>query len=479
MNPNEQAFSPASRFAKLDRNNYAVWKIRIRMALTKTSCWPILPASTFLPDPLNNNTIAASATQIAKDAKTLAEIILSVEDDQLAFIDENQPAQCAWDNLKNEHEKQGIANKLTLKREFYALKHDPNEESVKDLIIKIISSRKALLAIGSKIEDDDIVCITLNSLADIDYFSPLITTIETMKEIPSISFIFERIEHEAKKHEQKNQINSSDSALSTTTPKKIYTEKQTALFNSRFCSHCKIKGHTIERCRSKSNLTTTDNNTANQSTDEFLFMASDGNSTVNSSEWIIDSGATLHLINNYSQLVNPTKLETPINIRIADKTFLPATHYGSTTIATETNKFILQKVYFVNGLDRNLLSVSELLSNSDVTIAFKAKTCCIKQGNITVLDIPISGKLFIIKNSNSNSKLALPAIQEITKPPKSISSQLWHNRLGHLNPKYLSTLVSNNLSSDLTGKLTKPLHCESCAISKSTRHTISTVISTA
>ena len=48
--------------------------------------------------------------------------------------------------------------------------------------------------------------------------------------------------------------------------------------------------------------------------------------------WLLDSGATSHFTPYYSDLINPTRLEPPLNIKVADGTHLKATFQGETVL---------------------------------------------------------------------------------------------------------------------------------------------------
>lgn len=186
-------------------------------------------------------------------------------------------------------------------------------------------------------------------------------------------------------------------------------------------------------------------------------------SCLNSSPWIIDSGASdhmtsfSHLFETYSPCSGNQK------IRIADGSFSPIAGKGHIKL---TEKINLIYVLHVPKLACNLLSVSKLSKDSNCRITFFESHCEFQDQNSGMMigrarmieglyyfdEIPISNKKaqsFSSTSSNSTRKKIM----------------LWHQRLGHPSFLYLKHLFPKLFE----GIDCSSLHCESCVFAKNHR----------
>jgi hypothetical protein len=165
--------------------------------------------------------------------------------------------------------------------------------------------------------------------------------------------------------------------------------------------------------------------------------------------WIIDTGATDHMINSIS-------LFTSITATISSKVKLPngkfalVTHIGTVKISAH---LILTNVLCVPSFSFNLLSVSKLVQSFKFCFIFFANYCFIQNltswmtigvgreanGLYYLLDDPAVPASDVFSSSFSNS-VHFP----ISAHVKSVATDLWHYRMGHLSHSRLKLLHSNN-----------------------------------
>ncbi len=87
-------------------------------------------------------------------------------------------------------------------------------------------------------------------------------------------------------------------------------------------------------------------------------------------KWLLDSGCTDHLVQSDKYFEKCVVLKKPIDVNLPDGKKLRATKVGKIVISfknyysTETVR--LKNVYFVEGLQRNLLSVSKITESSTI-----------------------------------------------------------------------------------------------------------------
>lgn len=101
--------------------------------------------------------------------------------------------------------------------------------------------------------------------------------------------------------------------------------------------------------------------------------------------WIIDSGASSHICSNMDMMVSTYRLENPINVHIPDGSCKVATYGGDARVSKD---IFLKDVLLVHGFTHNLLSVAQLIQDSNVRFSFLPTHCLIQsQGTDKVLGV--------------------------------------------------------------------------------------------
>ncbi|KAH9671717.1 reverse transcriptase Ty1/copia-type domain-containing protein [Citrus sinensis] len=95
--------------------------------------------------------------------------------------------------------------------------------------------------------------------------------------------------------------------------------------------------------------------------------------------WYIDSGATNHITNDLGKLVNPKAYVGNEQLYVGDGNALLINHVGSVKLTINTfEPFSLNHVLHVPKITKNLLSVSKLLADNNVTLKFVGTCCFVK-----------------------------------------------------------------------------------------------------
>ena len=164
------------------------------------------------------------------------------------------------------------------------------------------------------------------------------------------------------------------------------------------------------------------------------------NALSNSSHlWIIDSGASKHICSN----ANPFSFLKPIwnsIVSLPNNTTIPIRLYRDIQLAPH---FILKNVLFVPKFIFNLLSVSALTSDSDLTVNFFSDHFRIQDHHSSMM-IGKGNKFqdLYILDSKSLSSTSINNVNLVSFPINNVPFQIWHNRLGHLSVKQLHFLTS-------------------------------------
>nr|GEV91310.1 hypothetical protein [Tanacetum cinerariifolium] len=178
--------------------------------------------------------------------------------------------------------------------------------------------------------------------------------------------------------------------------------------------------------------------------------------------FIVDSGCSKHMTGNLKLLTN-----------FVEK-FLGTMKFGNDQIASilgygdlVQETFTIKRVYYVEGLNHNLFSVSQFC-DADLEVAFRKSTCYIRdlKGN-DLLTGSRGTDLYSItlQDTYSPNPICLMA--------KATSSQawLWHHRLSHLNFDTINLLSNNDIVIGLSKlKFVKDHLYSSCELRKAKRN---------
>nr|GEX70347.1 retrovirus-related Pol polyprotein from transposon TNT 1-94 [Tanacetum cinerariifolium] len=129
-------------------------------------------------------------------------------------------------------------------------------------------------------------------------------------------------------------------------------------------------------------------------------------------------------------------------------------------------KFLITRVYFVEGLGHNLFSVGQFC-DSDLEVAFRRNACFV--GNLEGVDLLKGDRSTNLYTINLQEMASSSPIYLMPRA-SSTKSWLWHQRLSHLNFDTINDLARNNLVAGLLKfKYHKEHLCPFCEQGKSKR----------
>nr|GEU60915.1 retrovirus-related Pol polyprotein from transposon TNT 1-94 [Tanacetum cinerariifolium] len=152
--------------------------------------------------------------------------------------------------------------------------------------------------------------------------------------------------------------------------------------------------------------------------------------------WCINSGCSKHMTGNIKLLINFV-WKFLGTVRFENDHIAAILGYGD----LKWGNITITRVYFVEGLGRNLFSVGQFC-DADLEVAFRRNTCFIRDLNgVDLLKGNRSTNLYTINlyDIASASPICLMARATPTK------SWLWHQRLSHLNFDTINDLARNDL----------------------------------
>lgn len=269
----------------LKGSNYATWKVQIKMLLIKEDLYG------FIDGTLSEPADAAAATKfkIRKD-KALATIVLSIDPKLLYIIGDPTEPKTVWDKLQSTFQRKTWANKLSLRRRMYSMKLSDGG-SLQDHLKSFIEIFDELAVVGDALSEEDKVINLLASLPE--SFSTLVTAFETLETAPIFEVITERLLHTDNKLKMKLEVQT---AMVSTSTKKTFGKKVS-------CYECGKIGHIRKNCYIfiRKNKNKENANVVNQSENITLVAtALNVSSETDSTDWVVDSGATQHMCNKES-----------------------------------------------------------------------------------------------------------------------------------------------------------------------------------
>ncbi|PKU69741.1 Retrovirus-related Pol polyprotein from transposon TNT 1-94 [Dendrobium catenatum] len=209
------------------------------------------------------------------------------------------------------------------------------------------------------------------------------------------------------------------------------------------------KGHSAANCwhRLNEQYVPRSNNRA--------LTAAQSSSTTN---WFLDSGATSHLTNSLDNLSVTNSYQGSDNVTIGDGRSIQIAHSGSGLLHTYSRKFNLAQLLHVPELKYNLLSISKLTKDNNISITFEPNEFVFKdlQTQQILLRGPCLDGLYLLRTQQSSATAA--ALKATTKGHIS-----WHNRLGHPNSRTLELIKNCNSHLHIVSDFDI---CHSCNLAK-------------
>ncbi|SOV04489.1 uncharacterized protein UDID_17101 [Ustilago sp. UG-2017a] len=204
----------------------------------------------------------------------------------------------------------------------------------------------------------------------------------------------------------------------------------------------------------------------------------DPSNTKETAHWILDLGASYHMVNDYSMLIHPRTCRK--RIITAGSEVLEAAAIGDASISTDYREISLQNVLYVKHLNVNLLSTNSL-TDEGARVILDTTGSQIFLTNGMTLKIAKNrerGLLEFRGDTWQESAMATSAplfegvdeeFEHIKNEPKVSKQRLWHERLGHPG-RDKTKAITSKLKDKHTMKLdpNTALTCEQCLRSKST-----------
>ncbi|KAJ4774690.1 Gag/pol [Rhynchospora pubera] len=196
------------------------------------------------------------------------------------------------------------------------------------------------------------------------------------------------------------------------------------------CQICYKRGHNARNCWWRCDMRYTDDFQSSSSLPPSsgapqAHVAQTSNASTGVTDWFLDSGATHHVTSDINNLSSFEPYEGPDQLHIGDGKGLTITHIGSATVCLGVHSIILTNVLLVPDFTKNLISLSQILADNNLTIDFHSCFCIIKDS--------LTSKI-LLQGRTCNGLYLLTTTAPVFPQAligERVAADLWHSRLGH------------------------------------------------
>ncbi|XP_075092017.1 uncharacterized protein LOC107793056 [Nicotiana tabacum] len=173
-------------------------------------------------------------------------------------------------------------------------------------------------------------------------------------------------------------------------------------------------------------------------------------------EWIIDTGATNHMVADLELLNKVSLVQTsqPKKVHLPNGETTQVTHIGTSTLSDQNT---ITNVFYIPQFKYNLLSVSKVTKELKCSVAFFPDFCVFQElfsGRVKAIGREDIG-LYILSRQTipGSNTINLNTMEtEVNKETSSSDIDLWHRRLGHVSTTVFKKLLSEKIQ-DMSARI--------------------------
>jgi transposase InsO family protein len=486
-----------NKFNKLDSENYDVWSKQMKCALIISKEWKYVSGVIKRPADIPENA-AKIAEWDEKDNEAFARLMLSIQDEQIKAVGELTSSKEVWDALERTFASRTYVGKINLIRDIFYTKMAENAD-IREFVTLYFEKIKKLNQVGLILPDElyAILLVLLLpkqfhglkcALQTLDQLPPLlevkrkVLNFAESEEMPnsgksgngitvpvgSVMFAGQSKSQGQKQKKKKKGTGGANAAPQTTKAKAASGKGKDFPFK---CFRCGKAGHRIADCPASYAKGQSDGS-AGCAASFAIFNVPVGEPTamtaikkVDPESWLLDSGATSHMTARRDLLSNYE--ETGGSLSLASEAKIDVAGVGTTIIKPPTGDIAVTDVLLVPELRANLLSVAKITDKGH-SVKFTDVEAVVKDNNKKiVMRIPRHGDLYILSETDAGESKNQAGV--VTSKSLEPTSQVWHERFGHVNLTDLDSMRKSKSVGGLEwGDALTSAPCRVCAAGKKT-----------
>jgi hypothetical protein len=420
-----------------------------------------------------------------ESAKAMGLMIMCVEEQHLATIEQAASAAAAWDALEALYRQTSTANLIQLRKELTTLEKKA-DESIPQYVARARSIADQIrAATAAEVNATDLVLVVMAGLPS--EYDMVRTVIENMAALPSLAELQAKLLLVEKQLPESN----GDTAFYT----KVEPARKPGKFRKtdyrqagrsagsnkrntfKSCYYCGKKGHLQRECRFRiADEAGTSYQGKRPQRPEIGLMAAELACTVNGQGdvWVWDSGASKHITGHIEDIVNPKPVQGDTTITFGNSQEGKAQAVGDVILLDTCNadrKLVLRDVLYVpEAKTARMISMSHA-RKAGARFVIDEDGCKVYYGPDLLVTAKERNGLYITESRAARP--AVPTTAAMFAQPKE-TPQEWHRRFGHLGYDNLAKLVKTNMVKGINVSAEDFLEankevCEPCALAKQTR----------
>lgn len=407
-----------------------------------------------------------------EDAKCKSVLIHKIADSQLEYVRGKTSPKAIWAVLQQTFEQKGVSGVFFLLKQLTGMRYS-DSRPMEEHILSFEKLVRELESAGIKFDEPVVVFFLLQTMPK--SYEQLITVLETLPvQQCSMEFVKSRLLSE----DVKRQFSGSARGLD---PGTAFVGK-----GGKFpfkCHGCGKPGHKRVDCpENKWSERANDDrkqmrkknksgaHSAEAESEDVAFIVSLAGDAMHSAggefRWVLDSGASEHMVNDKSCLVNVRSVDVPTVINVAKSgVSLVSRIVGDVKMSATVNgkqlRCTVYGVLFVPGLYTNLFSVKRVTERGMEVVFGKDSARITRNGQI-VCTADRKGRLYELNVDVMKQSSAM-----VSESESQLS--LWHRRYGHIGKSGLLKLIRSDMIEGIEGKVSSDSSqkiCEPCMMGK-------------
>ncbi|UYV84036.1 hypothetical protein LAZ67_X000937 [Cordylochernes scorpioides] len=460
---------------KFNGDNFHLWKFQMKIILEAKDLLSITDGSEVKSE---IEDIAKFSEWKTKDAKSKMLITTALEFKYLQQLVNCQTSAEMWKKLSTIYELKSETNKYLLQQRFFEYKMNPND-NIASHISKVETQAQQMKDLGEPISDVALITKIICSLPD--KYKNLITAWDSVSsEEKTLENLTARLlkEESLQDHWDSSGNFKPDNALMTfskfnrnSTASNKQQQHQQSIKDKKkntHCGYCKKKGHWWKECYKRKEEQKGQQPSSSARDDSCAFSAETSAFLAETKDsWIADSGATDHMtfrrewFSTFEEIpegVHPVCLGDGKKIYAKGKENIDILSYVDSQEINATHLDVL----YIPELETNLFSISTATKHSLTLICKGNQIKLTKKSKVLVTGI---------KDNSNIYRIFIKAKQSSQTHVAQLSLDIWHQRMGHVNPIKLTQMFENNVFEENIKIREKPdsLLCEACIYGKQNR----------